>query len=84
MLDPASEPALQLTALTMQATLGEYDPELHEQGYTQKYLDLLYMDENDIVCLTTSVIVKPSPRHHQKPHYTDSFVCCSLLMQRTN
>lgn len=76
LLDPASAPALQLTALRMQATLGEYDPKQHGQGYTHKYLDLLYTDENDIVCLYTSVTVKP--------YDTVPFVCCSLLMQRTN
>ena len=51
MLDPASAPALQLAALTVQAYLGEYDPERHGQGYTHKYLDFLYENENDIVRL---------------------------------
>ena len=76
MLDPASTPALHLTALTMQATLGQYDPEQHGQGYTHKFLGFLYTDENDFVCLYTSVIAKP--------YDTDPFVYCSLLMQRTN
>ena len=51
MLDPASGLALQLAALTVQAQLGEYDPEQHTEGYTHKYLEFLYDNETDIVRL---------------------------------
>lgn len=48
LLDPASDPALQLAALTVQASLGDYDPEQHGEGYTHKYLEFLYGSESAI------------------------------------
>ena len=50
-MDPASDPALQLAALTVQASLGDYDPEQHREGYTHKYLEFLYGSESTIVRL---------------------------------
>lgn len=49
LLDPASDPALQLAALTVQANLGDYDAEQHVEGYTHKYLGFLYGSESAIV-----------------------------------
>ena len=50
LLDPASDQALQLAALRVQASLGDYNPEKHVQGYAHHLLDFLYTNENDIVC----------------------------------
>ena len=55
MLDPASGPALQLAALTVQANLGDYDPQHHGEGYTHKYLEFLYGSDDDIVRFHASI-----------------------------
>ena len=55
MLDPTSVLALQLAALRLQGSLGEYNPDQHGKDYTHEYLDFLYASENEIVSLYMSV-----------------------------
>ena len=50
LLDPASDQALQLAALRVQASCSDYNAEKHDEGYTHQFLDFLYANENDIVC----------------------------------